>query len=868
VHPAGTTVQINATLRAGQKIFYTLDGSDPRPPFVPPTIDGTTLVSESAPARAWVPTSDVGAAWRTDLAFDDGAWLAGTNGVGYERSSGYGPYINIDTNTAMQSSTSCYVRVKFNVDATQLAGWNFLTLGVRYDDGFVAYLNGTQVMADRAPSPAAWNAAATQTHDDGAAVNFQNFDLSARLGTLRVGENLLAIHAMNESAGSSDFLNQVRLIAGRRDTPPGGGAGGIEYTGPIVLNKTARLVARVFDSSGGHDPNSGLTPVGTGWSAPLRAEYLINETPAAAGSLVISELMFDPHDFGGATERQEFEWIEVQNVSNGAISLTGVSFTEGIGFVFPLSSLAPGERGLVVKNRAAFEQVYGSARAAKVLGDFTGALDGLGESMVLTAADGTPIQSLTYAATDARRGHSIVFGSEGRRESRSLLGSPGTAEPSTVDVPNIVLNELLTNPPAPELARLEIFNPTSQDADLSGWFVTDDLGAPEKFRLPDDTVVRAGGFAVFTESDLSGWSRNVRGGGLYLVAATPGGERLDYVDGFIHGDSGVGVAYGRHVISTGEVAWVPMATPSLGEANGEPRAAPLIITELMYHPPAGGTEFLELQNIGTTPVPLSGTIIQGTGFSFASGSPVLPVGGLALVVAGDPTTFRTTHAVPEDVPVFGPMPAALANGGERLRVLMPEASAQAGDPPLLLPVDTVSYSDDPPWPASADGLGHSLHRALARFGSEPLHWTAQPPTPGVTGSSPQDWRAQFFTAEELANPALSGALADADGDGQPNHLEYLMGSHPRSATSTSRYDITLTAAGTIEVRFSLRDGVAGITTTLEQSPNLTDWQPASTFTLTSSQPNGNGTSTLTYTGPPPTTPHFYRIAIAGLVTPP
>jgi hypothetical protein len=95
-----------------------------------------------------------------------------------------------------------------------------------------------------------------------------------------------------------------------------------------------------------------------------------------------------------------------------------------------------------------------------------------------------------------------------------------------------------------------------------------------------------------------------------------------------------------------------------------------------------------------------------------------------------------------------------------------------------------------------------------------------------------------------------------------------MGSHPRSATSTSRYDVTLTAAGTIEVRFSLRDGVAGITTTLEQSPNLTDWQPAPTFTLTSSQPNGNGTSTLTYTGPPPTTPHFYRIAIAGLVTPP
>ena len=45
----------------------------------------------------------------------------------------------------MANRTSCYIRIPFEVDADDLAGWNFMTLQMRYDDGFVAYLNGTQI---------------------------------------------------------------------------------------------------------------------------------------------------------------------------------------------------------------------------------------------------------------------------------------------------------------------------------------------------------------------------------------------------------------------------------------------------------------------------------------------------------------------------------------------------------------------------------------------------------------------------------------------------------------------------------------------------------------------------------------------------
>ncbi|MFN0126967.1 MAG: lamin tail domain-containing protein [Verrucomicrobiales bacterium] len=865
-HPAGTTVQLTAALRAGQKIYYTLDGSDPRPPFVPPTIDGTTLVTESTTVRAWAPTSDIGTAWRTNLTFDDTAWLTGQNGVGYERSSGYEPYINIDVNTAMQAITSCYIRVKFQVDETDLADWNFLTLAARYDDGFVAYLNGTQIMADRAPSPAAWNAAATQTHDDGSAANFQSFDLSPHLSRLRVGENLLAIHALNESLTSSDFLHQVRLIAGQRSTPPGGGIRGIEYTGPIVLNQTARLVARVYDSTGGNDPNSGRTPVGTGWSAPLRLEYLVNESPAAAGSLVISEVFADPYDFANAADRQIYEWIELQNVSNAPVSLTGAAFTAGITFTFPGASLPAGGRAVVVRDRDAFERLYGPDRTELVLGSFGGALDNAGETITLAAADGSLIQSLTYSESQARPGYSLVTTATGLRESRFLLGSPGATEPTPIERPGVVINEVMTNPVAPELARLEIFNPSSEPVDLTGWFFTDDLESPHSMHLPSSLVLPGGGYAVLTSTDFFDWTAQPSGGEAYLVAATPDGSWGDYVQGFTFEASAAGIPFGRHVVSTGSVHHVPMAAATFGQANGEPRGGPLVISELMYHPPDGQAEYLELHNRGSAPIPLSQVAIAGTGFAFNATAPELPVGGLALVVSSDPAAFRVAHVVPDSVPVFGPMPSALSNGGERLRVLRAESGGQS-NPILQVAVDTVEYSDNPPWPIEADGQGSSLHRTGSGYGGDPLHWSAATPTPGFIGNAPTDWRSLFFSPAELANPALSGPLADADADGLSNLLEYLMGSHPRNPDSAAQAQLTLTAANTLVITFTLRDGTTGFLTSLEQSSNLRDWQPATAFTLTSTTPNGDGSSTVVFKGPPSAANQYFRVAARPEVEP-
>ena len=52
-----------------------------------------------------------------------------------------------------------------------------------------------------------------------------------------------------------------------------------------------------------------------------------------------------------------------------------------------------------------------------------------------------------------------------------------------------------------------------------------------------------------------------------------------------------------------------------------------------------------------------------------------------------------------------------------------------------------------------------------------------------SGSAYEAWRRFYFTAEELADPLLTGDDADRDHDGMSNLAEYLAGTNPTNDTS-------------------------------------------------------------------------------------
>lgn len=170
------------------------------------------LIDSRSYARGWVPTNNRDDDDWTAVDFDDSNWSRGRNGAGYERSSGYLSLISSALNfrTKMYNrNETLYLRYTFDVDQPEAI--DELLLRMKYDDGFIAYLNGKRVAAANAPTTPRWNSGATALHDDQLAVVAQTFEISRHRKHLTKGKNVLAIHGLNYEKNSSDMLIVAEL---------------------------------------------------------------------------------------------------------------------------------------------------------------------------------------------------------------------------------------------------------------------------------------------------------------------------------------------------------------------------------------------------------------------------------------------------------------------------------------------------------------------------------------------------------------------------------------------------------------------------------------------------------------------------------
>ena len=108
--------------------------------------------------------------------FDDSAWGGQTFGVGFERapnsSRSFTPFISTDVEEEMyRINGSVYIRSSFNVEDRSAV--DAMLLGIRYDDGFVLFLNGERILSANAPAAAAlaWDSRATRSNGDTTRLN-------------------------------------------------------------------------------------------------------------------------------------------------------------------------------------------------------------------------------------------------------------------------------------------------------------------------------------------------------------------------------------------------------------------------------------------------------------------------------------------------------------------------------------------------------------------------------------------------------------------------------------------------------------------------------------------------------------------------
>ena len=88
-----------------------------------------------------------------------------------------------------------------------------LTFAMKYDDGFVAWINGVEVARRGVDGLPAWDAGAAN-HPDNQAAAFEGVPIPDAVGALVPGLNVLAIQVVNTNPGSSDLLVQPVLVDG------------------------------------------------------------------------------------------------------------------------------------------------------------------------------------------------------------------------------------------------------------------------------------------------------------------------------------------------------------------------------------------------------------------------------------------------------------------------------------------------------------------------------------------------------------------------------------------------------------------------------------------------------------------------------
>ena len=136
------------------------------------------------------------------------------------------------------------------------------------------------------------------------------------------------------------------------------------------------------------------------------------------------------------------------------------------------------------------------------------------------------------------------------------------------------------------------------------------------------------------------------------------------------------------------------------------RAEQVIFSEVMYHPPEGKPEYIEILNLTSNRLDMAqwrlkdGVEYTFPGFSGDS-SHFLNQYERILVSSAAPAATRAAYpSIPPFVRVYGPWSATsqLNNAGERIIL---EDAAGAG-------VCELTYGEGGKWPVAADGTGHSI----------------------------------------------------------------------------------------------------------------------------------------------------------------
>ncbi len=366
----------------------------------------------------------------TQNGFNDSSWLIGQTPIGYADNDDKTD-LSLDNPPMQNNYSTVYLRNTFDItDKDQV---RTLKLHVYVDDGCIIYINGTEVGRMYCSDEVKYFDSLTNDTDHEAA-GYEEVMLPDPYDYLVNGTNVIAVHALQTTLGSSDFSIDVSVTISSEApvepavVPPLGKSKyelnatweSDEITNPadrdIEIPGNAVRVGRTYRVRNRMKDNTGRW---SHWSEPI--EFVAGEAIGAdiLNFFRVSELMYNPAaDSGGTYDNDDFEFIELKNISTTVtLELGTVSITDGIEFAFAgsnVTSLGPGEFVLVVSNQVAFESRYGTGLSSRIAGNYDGNFANGGEDVEISDTWNGAVVSFIYnddsswpQAADGG-GHSLV----------------------------------------------------------------------------------------------------------------------------------------------------------------------------------------------------------------------------------------------------------------------------------------------------------------------------------------------------------------------------------------------------------------------------------------------------------------------------
>ncbi len=672
-------------------------------------------------------------------AFDDALWKTGPGPFGF---GNVGVVLGTNVASSVFSRTpSLYLRKKFSVSSGNAGSGTTLQLAIRYNDGFIAYLNGKEIARRNMGFPGMF-AYRDQTSFSTSGNGLTTINIGAANQNLVSGENTLAIQVHNNAVtgGGSDSLLLAADLKLQSGAVLSDGATNWRYFG------------------GNAEPSGGLIDHGL-LAQDLGSSVLIPWTTRAfndsAWQTGIGPVGFersDPPDYTLGVNLQ----AEMFNITPSVYIRSAFTVSQAeADSSFPLSLNADYDDGLIVfvngkevlrRNMGTSDTVVPHDATA------TGFHNATGDNGVATAVDETV--SLGAAKTFLKPGENVLAIQVHNSAVNSsdviamvTLSSTGSSPRALVSPNDAVRYFVGTDEPATPAEEedtspgeepsdsendwIELHNNGTVAVSLDGWTLSDDPDELGMWSFPAGASIPANGYYIVLATDLNltpaedgttypHTNFKLSSGGDRLFLTDAGGNPADAIANDYPAQSWR-FSYGRQ--TDGGFGYLGLATPggpNAGPALDVSPAAPAFSIQGGFHPAAvsvalsSTTSGAEIRYTTDGSDPTDG-VVYTSPVSISSNGILRARSFAADSIPSEIVTH--TYLIGENASRQG-LAAICLGGDERLTFYGPNASGGPSDGEGIFSINGGRYSGNI-WEADGDSSAFHYPSLRGRAGEKP-----------------------------------------------------------------------------------------------------------------------------------------------------